>query len=104
MAIMSTNAELVARSTDDNGYGSSNGVGAYVEGDEAYLIHIHHCSCYSTWDEHGRTEIWQGTKAELLAMAKRNADPDMPDRTMEEKDSDYSDMQKVYAEIIAKLA
>jgi hypothetical protein len=44
---------------------------------------------------------WIGTPAELVAMAQRNADPDMPARTANLEDSDYDHLQEVYKQVLA---
>ena len=97
---------------DDNDYSESGWV-AWVVGDAAYLGSYSHCSCYGTFDalcgagvgdyiDEGTPRAeWTGTVEELVAMAVRKADPNMPERTSDTKDCDYDHLMNVYGQVIA---
>lgn len=98
---------------DDNDYSESGWVAGILDG-VAYLAHYSHCSCYGTFEDlcgggisdsfsSGTIRVnWEGTPAELVAMAQRKADPDMPERIITEEDYDGDHLLKVYAQVLAK--
>lgn len=99
---------------DDNDYQESGWVACILDG-RAYLARYSHCSCFGTesalagggvsdMGEAMLTMDWEGTPAELLAMARRKADPNMPDRTSVDADYDHDHLMKVYEQVIARLA
>jgi len=96
---------------DDEDYEESGWV-AWVIGETAYLGSYSHCSCYGTFevicDDYANATSegtprydWSGTVAELVAMAERKADPNMPERMSDPKDCDYDHLMKVYEQVIA---
>ncbi|MBK8246440.1 MAG: hypothetical protein IPK85_03440 [Gemmatimonadetes bacterium] len=107
-------SEAVIAQDDDCDYQESGWVACIIDG-RAYLARYSHCSCYGTEsalagggvnDSGGAmlTMDWEGTPGELLDMARRKADPNMPDRTSIEADHDHDHLMKVYEQVIAQLA
>lgn len=97
------NAGIIAQHAD-NTYDPSGFVAVVVDG-VAYLSRYSHCSCYGTVTalagESGDLVFnWQGTPEELVAMARRMADPDMPEREASPEDFDYDHLVKVYHQVI----
>lgn len=94
---------VIARQ-DSGGYDPSGYI-AVVNGDEAAIAHFSHCSCYGTatalcGDGQELGFNWSGTVAELVDMARRKADPDMPSRAADETDYDYHDLMTVYEQVL----
>jgi hypothetical protein len=93
---------VIAR--DDEGDGSyTRGWAAVVKGDHAGLIHVAHCSCYGTWSQAGTEGApldWEGTPDELVSMALRSADPDMPSRMISPEDHDATHLLKLYQDVV----
>lgn len=97
---------------DDEDY-SESGYVAWIHEGVAYLAKYSHCSCYDTFadlcgggvsdyfDEGDVSFVWSGTPVDLVAMAGRKADPDMPDRVASEEDYDYDHLCKVYDQVIS---
>lgn len=98
---------------DDEDYSESGYVAVRV-GDWCAIAAYGHCSCYDTWtditggdisDDMGSGPIkwdWQGTYAELLDMARRVADPAMPERDANPDDSDYDHLVEMYRQVLEK--
>jgi len=104
---------------DDDNYYEESGWVAVVDGDDAYLANYSHCSCFGTWTAlRGESYnydsaldrsnlpanwyVWAGTRKELIEMAKRKADPAVPDRESctDDCDYDYDHLMKVYEDIL----
>ena len=103
---------LIIAQDDDEDYEEYGWVALIYEG-VAYLGNYGHCSCYGTGTaltgeqvggstdyDAGFNFTWSGTPAELVALAKGNRDPAMPERESNPNDSDYDHLQAVYAKII----
>lgn len=98
---------------DDNDYQESGYVVVRI-GDWCAIARYSHCSCYGTWaaitggcisDSEGPNHPawdWQGTYAELLDMAKRKADPSLPEREASPEDYDYDHLCAVYSQILSQ--
>lgn len=96
---------------DDEDYSESGWV-AVVVGAWSALTKYGHCSCYDTWaditggsysEEEGPDEPrwdWQGTVAELIALAELKSDPALKGRIASEEDYDYDHLMKVYEQIL----
>lgn len=89
---------------DDNDYEESGYVALVVDG-VAYLARYGHCSCYGTYEALSISGNildfnWAGTPTELVRMAKKMADPDMPDRKADPADYDYDHLTETYRQII----
>lgn len=97
----------IARGESGEEYENSGYI-AFVNGDKAAIAQFGHCSCYGTWtsicgggvndsgDGVPRLD-WEGTVAELQAMAERNADPIMPERECNPADYDHDRKLSMYA-------
>lgn len=101
---------IVIASDDDEEFSESGWV-AVVDGDEAALGHYSHCSCYGTFEALSGTSYegspswsWTGSVAELIELARENADPDMPQRKSGPGDTDFDHLQKVYQQVLAWAA
>lgn len=104
--------ESVVAQDDDNDYSESGYVAGVFNG-VAYIASYGHYSCYGTFDdlcgggisdtfsEGNAAMSWTGTPDEMVAMARRMADPDMPEREADKSDYHYDHLQSVYAEIVA---
>jgi len=105
--------EFTIAQADDEDYQESGYVAAVRDG-VAYLSSYSHCSCYGTFDalcgggisdwfdEEGDPQWdWTGSVDELVAMAKRCADPSMPEREATSGDCDYDHLQDVYNQILS---
>lgn len=96
---------------DDGDYEESGYVAVVIDG-HAYLSRYGHCSCYTTFtsltgggisDSNEEGDIhwdWAGTVPELLDMAKRIADPVMPQRQALTDDCDYDHLAEVYRQVL----
>jgi hypothetical protein len=94
---------------DDNDY-SESGYVAVVKDSRAAIAAYGHNSCFGTWTAiydptfDGNMEArweWEGTIDELVAMAKRGADPAMPERAAQPDDYDYEHLVKMYSQVVA---
>jgi hypothetical protein len=73
------------------------------ETNHAALMTFSHCSCYGTWEAiDGDTPVWDGTIAEMFAMAQENRDPSLPSRVREEGDICDNELDILYKEIMEK--
>ena len=97
---------------------SEQGWVAVIIAGVAYLTDYSHCSCYGTWTSIGAGDYsseevnslpsnwykWSGTVDELIDMAKRNADPAIPERSIQDDDSKCycgkDHLKEVYKQII----
>lgn len=105
-------SDSIIAQDDDEDYSESGYVVVRI-GDWCAIARYGHCSCFGTWasitgggisDSEGDTDPqwdWQGTHAQLLDMARRTADPSMPERAADPEDSDYDHLQKVYQQVLA---
>ncbi len=96
---------------DDEDYSESGWVAGVLDG-VAFLANYSHCSCYGTFEalcgggvsdsfsDGDITVNWEGTVADLVAMAERKADPAMPERTITAEDYDGDHLLAVYAEVL----
>ena len=120
MITQDTFGDCIIAQDDDNDYDESGWI-ALVDGDEAYLASYSHCSCFGTWtalrgesydydnalDRNGLPAnwyVWTGTRKELIELAKRKADPAVPDREAQVGDCDYDHLMKVYEMILKNCA
>lgn len=98
---------------DDNDYEESGYIVAR-RGEQVGIARYSHNSCYDTFDVLANTDgelnrsgqiswLWVGPLSELVLMAKRRADPALPERTADPKDYDYDHLVAVYEVIIAKF-
>ncbi len=106
--------ESIIAQHDDEDYSESGWVAVRI-GDWAALAEYSHCSCFDTWadltgggisDDEGKEDPewdWQGTPKELYEMALKVADPGMPGRDADPKDSDYDHLVEVYEQIKESL-
>lgn len=103
---------------DDYAYQESRyfaAVFAFGGVDVAVIGQYSHCSCYDTWvsicgggisDYFEGDSIqepkfdWIGSVPALLDMARRNADPSLPQRTAVAEDSDYDYLTAMYTQVI----
>lgn len=103
---------------DDNDYEESGYVACVVDrnGERfGLLAYYSHCSCYGTWEDlcgggisdyYAREELkyprwtWVGTVLELIDMARRKADPVLPQRTISEDDYNADHLLRVYEGIM----
>lgn len=104
--------KCIIAQADSGGYDPMGWL-AVVLGNDAALASFSHCSCYGTWEslcgggvsdyfEQGDPSWdWEGTIGELVDMARRRADPAMPDRTIDERDYDGGYLDQVYTEVLA---
>ena len=104
---------------DDNDYSESGyfaAVFAFAGVDVAVIGQYAHCSCYDTWasicgggisDYFAGDSIqqprfnWIGSVPALLDMARRVADPSLPQRAAVTEDSDYDHLIAMYTQVIA---
>lgn len=98
---------------DDEDYEESGYVVVRI-GDWCAIGAYGHCSCYDTWadltgggisDDEGPNPPswkWQGSYEQLVDMAKRKADPAMPEREANPEDFDYDHLCKVYEQVLSK--
>ena len=106
--------ELTVAQSDDCDYEESGWI-ALVDGDDAYLAQYGHCSCYGTWTALcGHTwrddcsddflpanwYVWQGTKQEMIELARCKADPAVPNREAQPDDCDYDHLMEVYKQLL----
>lgn len=98
---------------DSNEQYENSGYVAVVDGKFAALTRFGHCSCYGTWTSvcgggitSGGSDLgspewdWTGTVAQLVKLAKRNADPAFPAREANPKDYDYAYLVETYRQIL----
>jgi hypothetical protein len=97
---------------DTGDYDCSGYMAVIRDSQHAAIVHIGHCSCYGTWEYgygdskadvdnlEGASVVWEGTKRQLLSLARRKADPDMPDRVLSEKDFDAVYLLHVYENVL----
>lgn len=71
------------------------------EGDTFVLFDFSHCSCYGTYE--GIDNRWEGTLEQLINMAERIADIDIPERSADPKDYDYQCLCNVYEWVLKNL-
>lgn len=108
-----TNEEFyktVIAQDDDCDYSESGYVAGVLPDGTAYLAYYSHCSCYGTWTSicggdwaGGGSEpnwLWRGSIESLVDMARRIADPAMPDRAANENDYDHDHLVAVYNQIL----
>lgn len=97
-------ASIIAQD-DDNDYQESGWLCRYL-GDDMYgLVRYGHCSCYDTWEAvSDESPDWEGTREEILDMARNKRDPYFPERESDPKDYDYDHLMAVYQTIIEKLS
>lgn len=98
--------QYVIAQDDDNDDQESGYIAAIKDG-RAALTRYSHCSCYGTRDyvdENLEKWDWSGTPQELLTLAERGCDPDMPSRQASPDDCDYEHLIHVYNQIIAYFA
>lgn len=62
-----------------------------------------HCSCCDTWGALDNSWDWEGTKEELIVLAKGKFDPNMPDREADPEDYDYERLVSVYEEVLSEV-
>ncbi len=106
--------EGIIAQDDDQDYSESGWV-ACVHNSFAMLGYYGHCSCFGTWEalcdgdmfsSFGDDEIkhpawkWVGTVEELIDMAKRKADPSMPNREASPDDGDYDHLTNMYQQVL----
>ncbi len=95
---------IVARVDRPQSY-ENEGYIAAVKDKVAAISYFSHCSCNDTWENLDVLNItswdWSGTPDDLVRMALRRADPDMPDRVSDSKDFKYNLLNKMY-EIVIK--
>lgn len=104
-------SHIIAQDDDDD-YSESGYVVIRISNDLCFLSSYGHCSCYGTatslrGGDYGDCKSdefmvfqWRGTWAELVDMAKRTADPALPDRTADPEDYDYDHLVSVYSQIL----
>lgn len=95
--------ESIIAQDDDCDY-SESGYVAGVFQDVAYIARYSHCSCYCTFSVIGDDVAnfdWRGSVDELIEMAKRKADPAIPERTADPEDYDYDHLISVYRDILS---
>lgn len=97
-----TNAVEVARGEHWHSEYEASGYVACVshDGATAYIWNYGHCSCYGTWSDGAGKEIWEGTTGELVAMARRDADPHNPERAREPGDFDSETVSGMWAGVL----
>lgn len=103
--------ESIIAQHDDDDYQESGYVVVRI-GDWCAVARYSHCSCFGTWasltgdgmgDDEGPSDPqwdWQGTYDQLLDMARRKADPVMPERNAEPDDYDYDHLCEVYRQVL----
>ena len=109
-------SEWTIAQKDDEDYQESGYIALKISDEECYLSNYSHCSCYGTFtclagggiseyyeqDQVAELQfIWKGTWQELVAMAKRKADPHVPTLTAREADYDYTHLMDVYGQILS---
>lgn len=94
---------------DDNDYSESGYVACVVERaglPVGLLGDYSHCSCYGTWealtvdDKQHPVWKWVGPAEELVEMARRDADPILPTRTVADEDHDADHLRAVYRQVV----
>lgn len=80
-------------------YDASGWVAVVKDGNSA-LYHVSHCSCYGTLEQDNGGISWTGTVEELVEMAERKADPDMPTRIVSDKDYDAGYLLELYKKVL----
>lgn len=85
---------------DDPGYYENSGWIAVYDGERAGIFKFGHCSCYGTWDDGARDAMWEGTREEMIEMAREQRDPTMPERIIVEGEYDYDKISKLYDGIL----
>ncbi len=94
----------IARADAPDDYENSGWIAVY-DGERAGIFSFGHCSCYGTWDYEACDAMsWEGTRDELIAMARDKKDPAMPERTIVEGEYDYTKIVKLYDGILAWAA
>lgn len=87
----------------DGGYSyEAWGYVCWEEGGQVHIDHYSHCSCYGTFDSLNGTR-WSGSREEALDMARRRADPAMPERVADKSDYDYRLLIEMYDQLIETL-
>jgi hypothetical protein len=95
----STLYEIIAQD-DDNDYSESGWVAIYdPDKKKCAISRYSHCSCYGTWEAIKGWD-WEGTPKKLLKLAKKELDPNMPERKISPEDYDYDHLMNVYQGII----
>lgn len=98
---------------DDKDYDEFGWVACVFPNGQAAIGQYGHCSCYGTFEalcaggigdyfEAGNAVFtWVGTVSELVAMARRKADPAIPHRESIPEDYDHDHLIAVYEQVIA---
>ena len=88
----------IARGDQPEPYGNSGYLAWVDHNGKARIGFFSHCSCYDTWG--ALDGAWSGTLDELVAMAKRCADPAMPEREAGVSDCDRPMLVECYKGVL----
>lgn len=99
--------KVLARFDNGDGYSMHGIILFHDEGAGTYLLgQVEHCSCYGTWedDAFNGSFTWEGSKEELLRLARRKRDPSMPSRSITSGDCDYEYLSQIYTWVNENMA
>ena len=120
---MKINRRLFERSIiaqdDDHDYQESGFAICLFPDGTAAIFDYSHCSCYGTWEamtgggisdyydsgeenppDREVNPVWNGTKDQLIAIAKGLRDPSMPERLINSEDYDYDHLMNCYQQVL----